>query len=167
MSGGEVTGVGGAPDTGIIKLQSQEQKEKKQLLKEVEGEIEKGPKQGKAGSSLYKIVKTAGKPVPFTLGYHTDEIVNDPFKKEPAAELRKTYLLLDRALTALGYKRDPIRESTKDRKIADEKQIDWSWINLRMVKFFKDQGLLARDSSATSVIFGVKGLQALQRALAE
>ncbi len=157
MSGGEVGKVGGAPGAGSIKPESKEQKEKKLLLSAIKAE------RAKEGSPLWRVVNTSKNITPFVLSYNTDEILSDPSKKALAQQIRKTYLLLDRSLTALGYKRDRFKEPG----VSDEKQIDWSWINLRMVKFFKDQGLLAKDSQATSVRFGIKGLEALQKALAK
>ena len=157
MSGGEVGQAGGAPGAGSIKPESKEQKEKKQLLAAIKTEREK------EGTPLWKVVNTSKNVTPFVLSYNTDGLLNDPSKKSLAQQIRKTYILLDKSLSALGYKRDRFREPG----VPDEKQIDWSWVNLRMVKFFKDQGLLAKDSQATSVRFGIKGLETLQKALSK
>jgi len=155
MSGGEVGQVGGGSGADSIRLQSKEEKEKRQLLAAVKAE------RTKEGSPLWKIVNTAKNVTPFVLSYNSDEILGDPSRRAQAQQIRKTYMLLDKSLTALGYKRDRFKEPG----VADEKQIDWSWLNLRMIKFFKDTGLLSRESNATSVRFGIKGLEALQQAL--
>ncbi len=157
MSGGDVSPLGNNPGTGQVKPESKEQKEKKQLLATIKDE------QKKDGVPIWRIVNTSKNITPFVLSYSTDEILGDPSKKTLAKQIRKTYLLIDKALTALGYKRDRF----KNASLPDEQQIDWSWLNLRMVKFFKDQGLLAKDSQTTSVRFGIKGLETLQRALSK
>lgn len=144
-------------------LPAKEKEKKQQILAKLKKEIDR------EGSAFYKIMNGyLGDD--FTLSYKYEEVIQDlrsgKFKAKPvhrqfAEELIKAYLLLDKALTVLGYKRDKFEWIG----VSDKDQITWSWLNHRVIKFYKDMGILKKNEEVSSVRFGTKGLTKLMEVL--
>jgi hypothetical protein len=112
------------------------------------------------GNELYRVAHEKD----YSLGYKTDELiynVNTAQAKREAELVRNAYLALDQSLTALGYKRDKFERAG----VADRGQISWGWLDSRLFRFMKDQGLIAENEPQQSIIFGKNGLTKLMGAL--
>lgn len=158
----KVGGVGSgqaASDSTAVSGSAKKIKEIKDTVKEIKSSM------GEKNSLLWQMNNIND----FTLDNNKNNYIlesggraGEPTPKEKK-DLRITILILDRALTLLGYKRDIFTQLGKP----DIDQADFSWISKRFVRFQKSRGLMGMASMQSQAVIGKKSIDELIKALNE